>query len=95
MCLYGLPHISAGGLVVECSLTMRKVMGSIPDGVIQHLRVGSRVSGVKTRDESRTHPYRKVVAKEKGAFGLSSTWRSTNLLLLIVQVNLGNLMVRQ
>ena len=69
--------------MVECSLTVHKVVGSIPGRVIpkdcknkysfasllniQHLRVRSKVSGVKTRDWSSAHPYRRVVAIRKGS----------------------------
>ena len=39
---------------------------------------------MKTRDRSGAHPYRKVVANEKGAFGSPSTEKSTNLLTYLL-----------
>ena len=73
---------NAGDLVVECSLTVRKVMGSI-QSYLKTVKVGTRCipaknSALKGRiegkwckkngDWSGAHPYRKVAANEKRAF---------------------------
>ena len=59
---------SDGGLVIECSLTVRKVMGSIPG--LKTVKIGTRchsakhsvlkgrIEGIKTRDRSSAHHYK-------------------------------------
>ena len=71
--------------MVECSLTVRKVMGSIPGRVILYtVKVGTRCHPAKHsvfhgRIEGKWCKAL-TVAKEKGAFWSPSLWRSTNLL---------------